>query len=79
MFNDNQIIKQKSWFVFNEPVDITHSYQKYKGFPCGSEVKDSPTNTGDTGLNPALEDPLEEEMATHTDILGLKILMDRGP
>ena len=42
------------------------------GFPGGSVVKESPCNAGDTGdagLIPGWEDPLEEEMATHSSIL----------
>ena len=31
-------------------------------------VKNPPTNVGDTGLLPRLEDPLEKEMATHSSI-----------
>ena len=33
---------------------------------------------GDLGLIPSLEDPLEEGMATHSNILTWKIPMDRG-
>ena len=32
------------------------------------EVKKPPPNAGDTGSVPGLEDPLEEEMATHSSI-----------
>ena len=32
-------------------------------------VKNLPPNTGDSGSIPALEGPLEEEMATHSSIL----------
>ena len=37
------------------------------GFPGGLVVKNLPANAGDT-FNP-WEDPLEEEMATHSSIL----------
>ena len=40
------------------------------GFPGGSEVKASASNTGDMGSIPGLgENPLEKEMATHSSIL----------
>ena len=35
----------------------------------GSVVKNPPANSGDTGLIPGLEDPLEKAMATHSSIL----------
>ena len=44
-------------------------------------VKNLPANAGDIsdmGLIPALEDSLEEGMATHSSILAWKIPMDRG-
>ena len=39
-------------------------------------VKNKPANSGDSrdvGLIPGLEDPLEEEMATHSSILAWRI------
>ena len=44
-------------------------------------VKNLPANAGDerdVSLIPIWEDPLEEEMATHSSILAWKIPMDRG-
>ena len=41
-------------------------------------VKNLPVNTGDVGSVPELEDPLEKEMATHSNILCLGNPMDRG-
>ena len=41
-------------------------------FPCGSMVKNPPANAGDagdTGSVSGSEDPLHEEMATHSGIL----------
>ena len=35
-------------------------------------------NVGDLGSIPALEDPLEEDMATHSSILAWRIPMGRG-
>ena len=49
---------------------------KTKGFPGGTVVKNKPANSGDSrdvGLIPGLEDPLEEEMATHSSILAWRI------
>ena len=39
------------------------------GFSGGSDSKESTCNAGDPGSIPALEDPLEEGMATHSSIL----------
>ena len=41
----------------------------YLGFPAGSVGKESTYNAGDLGW----EDPLEEEMATHSGILAWEI------
>ena len=45
-----------------------------KGFPGGSDGKESTCNAGDLGW----EDPLEKETATHCNILAWRIPMDRG-
>ena len=45
----------------------------YKGFPDGSEGKESGCNEGDLGLIPVQEDPLEKGMATHSTILACRI------
>ena len=45
-----------------------------KGFPGGSDGKESACNAGDLGW----ENPLEEGMATHSSILAWRIPMDRG-
>ena len=50
----------------------------HKGFPGGSDGKESTGNARDLGLIPGWEDPLEERMATHSRILGWRIPMDRG-
>ena len=42
-------------------------------FPGGSVVKNLPANAEDVGLTPGLEEPLEEEMATHSNILAWRI------
>ena len=41
----------------------------YLSFPGGSVVKSLPANAGATGSIPGSEDPLEEEMETHSSIL----------
>ena len=44
-----------------------------EGFPGGSVLKDPPVKARDSGLIPGWEDPLEEEMATHSSILAWEI------
>ena len=44
-----------------------------KGFPCGSAGKESACNVGDWVRSLSWEDPLEEEMATHSSILARRI------
>ena len=47
-------------------------FYTYECFPGGSMVKNPPASAGDTGdmgLIPGREDPLEEEMATHSSFL----------
>ena len=41
-------------------------------------VKNPPTNAGDLGSIPGLKDPLETEVATHSNILAWRITWDRG-
>ena len=50
----------------------------YVTFPGSSNSKESAFNVGDLGFIPRLEDPLEEGMATHSNILAWRIPMDRG-
>ena len=49
-----------------------------RGFPGGSDGKESACNVGDLGLTLIWEDPLEEGMASHSNIIAWKIPMDRG-
>ena len=42
-------------------------------------VKNPPANTGETGLILGQEDPLEEEMATHSSIIAWKITWTEEP
>ena len=51
-------------------------HRKHKGFPNGSAGKESFCSVGDTGdwvQSLGLEDPLQEEMATHSNILTWRI------
>ena len=50
----------------------------YKGFPGGSFRKESACNAGDLGSILCWEDPLEEGMATHSNIFAWRIPEDRG-
>ena len=45
-----------------------------RGFPGGSDRKESACNAGDLGLNPGLGRSLEKVMATHSSILAWRIL-----
>ena len=45
----------------------------------GGNLPANAGDTGDTGLIPGLEDPLEEEMATHSSILGWRIPWTEKP
>ena len=50
-------------------MSLSHSIIVLRGFPGGSEVKNLPANVGDVDLISSWEDPLKEEMATHSSIL----------
>ena len=57
--------------------------QKYQFFCAQLWLRDEKSacnagDTGDLGLIPGWEEPLEEEMATHSSILARKIPWDRG-
>ena len=45
----------------------------FLGFPGGLDGKESAFNTGDLDSIPGWEDPLEEDMATHSPILTWEI------
>ena len=49
------------------------------GFPGGSVGKESACNAGDLGLMPGLEDTLEKEKATHSNILTWRIPRTEEP
>ena len=44
-----------------------------EGFPGGSDGKESVHNAGDLGSIPGRKDPLEKEIATHSNILAWRI------
>ena len=48
------------------------------GFPGGSAIKNLPAMQEMQVLSLGAEDPLEENMATHSSILVWKIPMDKG-
>ena len=50
-----------------------------RGFPGGSDSKESACHVEDLSLIPGLEDPLEEEKATHFNILAWKIPWTEEP
>ena len=58
---------------FSRPTNFINTYQ-VPGFPDGLDGKESTCNAGDLGW----EDPLEEGMATHSNILAWRIPMNRG-
>ena len=47
--------------------------------PMAQVVKNLPASTGNKGSIPDLEDPLEEEMATHSSILAWKVSWTEEP
>ena len=49
------------------------------GFPGGSVVKNPPTNTGDSVRSLGREDPLKEEIATHSSILAWEVPLTEEP
>ena len=51
---------------------------RFKGFTGGSLIKNLPANAGDVGSILGQDDPLEEDMATHSSILAWRIATDRG-
>ena len=47
---------------------------EHRGFSGGSVIKNPHANAGDAGSSLCQEDPLEEEMTTHSTILAWEIL-----
>ena len=66
----------------NMPLCFYASSLSISGFPDGSVVKNPPANAGAAEtwvLSLGGEDPLEEEMATHSNILAWKIPWTEEP
>ena len=49
------------------------------GFPCDSLIKNLPAYARDAGLIPGFEDPLEKEMAIHSNILAWEVTWTEEP
>ena len=49
------------------------------GFPGGASGEEPACNTGDPGLTPGSEDPLEKEMATHSSVPAWRIPWSEEP
>ena len=59
---------------------MSPTYFDSEVIPGGSAVKNPPARAGDMGLIPECqEDPLEEEMATHSSILAWNIPWTEEP
>ena len=52
---------------------------RFKGFTGGSLIKNLPANAGDVGSILGQDDPLEEDMATHSSILAWRIAWTEDP
>ena len=57
----------------------TINYSISRGFPGGSDGKESACNAGDLCLIPGWEDPLEEGMAIYSSILAWRIPWTKEP
>ena len=53
--------------------DFKHDLTSMKGFPGGSDSKESASDVEDAGSIPGWEDALEKGMATHSGVLGWRI------
>ena len=63
-------------------MDFGLYYTDSRGFPGGTGVKNPPANAGDIRDGdsiPGLEDPLQEGMATHSNILAWRIPWTEDP
>ena len=73
----------RSWLLHRSPGLLTSRGKqtqlwRRKGFPGGSVGKESTCNGGDLVQSLSWEDPLEEDMETHSSILAWRISKDRG-
>ena len=53
--------------------------RRFRGFTGGSLIKSLPADAGDVGSILGQHDPLEEEMAAHSNILAWRIPWTRDP
>ena len=60
------------------PLEKGQATHSSLGFPGGSDGKESSCNAGLQVRSLGWEDPLEERMATHSNILAWRNPMDRG-
>ena len=60
-------------------VHLEATKEPTEGFPGGSHSKESACNTGDLGLITGWEDPLEEGMTTHSNVLAWEIPRTEEP
>ena len=68
-----------SLFLSHQFIDFWGVYTFWMDFPGGPDGKESACNAGDLGLIPlGWEDPLGEDLATHSSIFAWRIPMDRG-
>ena len=61
------------------PYFLTGQVNVKYGFPTGSDGKVSACNAGDPGRSLGWENPLEEDMATHSSILAWRIPWTEEP
>ena len=73
LFHPNAYLYPLSYPFYNEPVHVS------KGFPGGSVVKNLPAKQETQVQSLGGEDPLEEDMATHSRILAWKIPRTEEP
>ena len=73
LFHPNAYLYPLSYPFYNEPVHVS------KGFPGGSVVKNLPAKQETQVQSLGGEDPLEEDMATHSRILAWEIPWTEEP
>ena len=80
---DSFLEKINAFYKSQNPLKKAVSTREGWGFPGGSEVKNLPINVGDMQdtwvCSLSQEDPLEEEMATHSSILAWEIPWTEDP
>ena len=65
-------------FEWSDDCNLRRQLTATIGFPGGSDDKESACSVGDLGSILGWENPLEEDMATHSSILARRIPMNRG-